>query len=77
MTGTRKTGRPRKYPWDRWLGAPRTELVRGADYQCATATMAQALRNRASMCGLRLRLRYTDDGIVVEVRGANPERATA
>jgi hypothetical protein len=60
----------RKYPWEGWFGKPRTELVRGVHYRCSQSTMAQTIRNNASLRGLRVQLTDKGNEIVIEVIGA-------
>lgn len=57
----------RKYPWEEWFGSERTELIRGVDYDISQAIMYQTIKNNASQRGLRVRLKETENGIVIEV----------
>lgn len=77
-----KGGRPRKYPWEEWLGCPRTVLVRGVDYALSQSSMIQAIRNRASLIGISVSVTDLNDSIIIEVLGASgdaiphPDHAT-
>lgn len=67
----------RIYPWEQWFGRPRTVLVRGRHYHCSQSTMVQMVRNRASRCGMRVRVGDIGDSVIVEVLGAiqHPDEA--
>jgi hypothetical protein len=62
-------GRPRKYPWDEWLGRPETVLVRGVHYHCSQSTMTQNIRCAASHRKVRVRL--VDTGTEIWIRVSN------
>ena len=58
-----------KYPWDVWLGQPRTVIKRGQDYKLSQSMMHQTVRNRASQRGISVSLDDLGDSIVIEVTG--------
>lgn len=60
----------RKYKWEEWFGRPSTRVVRGVHYYCSQSSMCQAIRNRASQRGLRIRLTDTGNEILIQVRRA-------
>jgi len=46
----RRTGRPYKYPWSRWLRGKRKRktLKKGVDFDCEPYVMAQQIRNHCN-----------------------------
>ena len=62
-------GAKRKYRWEEWFERPRTVLLRGVDYDCSQSAMSGAVRNNASMRGVRVRIVDTGDSIIIEVVG--------
>ena len=56
------------YPWEDWLGKPRTVILRGVHYRCSQASMAQSIRNAASQRGVRVRVVDTNTEIIIEVK---------
>jgi hypothetical protein len=65
--------RRRKYAWEDWFAQGGFVLVRGIHYQCPQSTIVQAIRNNASMRGLRIRLQDTGLTVVVTVVGRKGE----
>ena len=59
----------RKYPWEKWLGDPRTVIKRGVDYNLSQAIMFQVVKNNATLRRKRIRLVDTNDGLIIEVLG--------
>jgi hypothetical protein len=57
------------YPWDKWLGKPRTRLRKGVDYSCPQSSICQQIRNAATRLGVRVTVDETKDGkgVVIEV----------
>ena len=56
-----------KYPWDEWLRMRAFRLVKGSDYDCATSSMVQQIRNAASRSGLRARIEEDSRGVFVRL----------
>ncbi len=56
-----------KYDWDDWFGQDRVVLHRGIDYHISQSMMHQSIKNNASRCGVRVKLRDHGNYIVVEV----------
>ena len=56
------------YPWEDWLGRPRTVILRGVHYRCSQSSMAQNIRNEASRRGVRVRVVDTNTEITIEVK---------
>jgi len=50
----RNVGRPRKYPWDRWLDGKTRRLIKGKDFKCELATIDDNARKAATARGLRV-----------------------
>lgn len=59
----------RKYPWEQWFGRRLTVLKRGVDYDISQGMMYQTIRNNASQRMVRVRVRETVDGMIIEVLG--------
>jgi hypothetical protein len=55
------TGRPAKYPWQRWLSGNRYSVVRGEDFDCEAYALVLQLRRRASLAGKRIEASITGD----------------
>jgi hypothetical protein len=62
-----RTGRPRTYPWDDWIGRGKFTLVEGRDYLCRSDIMAQQIRNRMSDLGLPVTILPTGTGLAVVI----------
>lgn len=62
----------RIYPWEEWFRARRITLLRGVHYGCSQSTMAQTIRNNASLRGLRVRIEDIGTGLIMEVIGEIP-----
>lgn len=58
-------GAKAKYPWYAWFERPRVEIVRGVDYTCSQSSMAQTIRNNASMRKLRVSIQDTGNGFII------------
>ena len=65
----RKRGRIPLYPWDRWFRAGRFRPRRGSDYVCATAMLAQQIRNEATRRRLSVEVVEESGGLDVTVVG--------
>lgn len=65
-----QSGRPVKYPWDRWLSTARRRplrLHRGKDYDVETMGLSVTIRQRAEKMGLRVSLSLTEpDTIIIQ-----------
>jgi hypothetical protein len=66
-----RPGNRRLYPWEEWFRARHMVLLRGAHYHCSQATMAQLVRNNASVRGHRVRVADTGSAIVFDIVGTN------
>ena len=69
---SKKAGKCRVYPWEKWLKKRRTPLTikRGVDFSISVSGMIGSLRNRGYSENLRLQLkRVGKDGISVQVVG--------
>lgn len=64
-TDSKKFGR--RYPWSKWFSCESIVLVKGVDYDCTTAGMAQMVRNVARRMKVRVSLRSFDDRMVFVV----------
>ena len=60
-----------KYPWDLWLDGQVWKLVRGTDYQCASASMRAAafLAGRTRNKNVRTNMIMDGNGLVIQARG--------
>jgi hypothetical protein len=47
LVGTRRRGRPAKYPWEEWTNGSVWEIVQGQDYDVSTENMRVNLHLRA------------------------------
>lgn len=56
-----------KYAWADWFARGRFRLLRGRDYLCGTAAMAQQIRNAASLRRLSVEIEETQRGLTVTV----------
>ena len=62
----RKYGR--RYPWEKWIKVGQTvTLEKGKDFNGRIDTFAQQIRNRASLVGVRVSVKLSDDGDTVTV----------
>ena len=64
-----RRGKPRKYPWEIWFGRPFTLLRAGVDYHISQSMMFQSIKNKASQCRLKVRVRDIGSGMTIEVIG--------
>ena len=60
-----------KYPWDLWLDGQVWKIIRGTDYQCASASMRTAAFLAARTRNKNVRTNMIMDGkaIVVQAKG--------
>ena len=56
----------RVYPWNDWLGKPRTVILRGVHYRCSQSSMQTQIRNAASRRGVKVRLIDTNTEFIIE-----------
>lgn len=56
------------YDWDNWFGRRRFVLRYGRDYQCATYSMGQMVRNQAARRHVSISIKPSGEtGLVVDV----------
>ena len=61
-------GRPQSYPWEKWWKKKRFTLKKGRDFDIQLHSMAQSVRNRATIDGVgRVSVKINEDSISVEV----------
>jgi len=62
----RSRGRPKIYPWDKWLkkGRKKLTLIRGIDFDGQAYVMAQQVRNNCYRRGIEFSSTVTEDCIV-------------
>lgn len=55
------------YPWSKWFGRKRFQLVRGKHYHCQPHSMSVQVRNAAANRGLWVSVRIREGLLTVEV----------
>jgi hypothetical protein len=64
----RKSGRPVKYPWQKWLSGCRYTLVKGEHFDCEAYALVIQLRRKASTMNKRVVANIYGDKIVFKAR---------
>ncbi len=54
-----------KYPWDNWFSRKQLRLVRGRDYTCMPHSMAQQIRNKATVVDKSVSIRIENEVLIV------------
>lgn len=67
-----KPGPRPKYPWPEWLDGQRRRIVKGEDFNCTVASMADAIRKAAKAAKVELdEVHEEPEAVVFKAKPAN------